>query len=45
MEPSKGPGGHYVVGTTRNDTAVAEFELLFLEIGYRDHQPLQLSNL
>ena len=29
----KGPGGHYVVGQTRNATAVAEFELLFHEIG------------
>ena len=30
---SKGPGGHYVVGATRNAAAVAEFELLFHEIG------------
>src|SRR6218665_2759480 len=30
---SKGPGGHYVVGATRNATAVAEFELLLHEIG------------
>jgi hypothetical protein len=30
---SKGPGGHYVVGATGNATAVAEFELLFHEIG------------
>jgi hypothetical protein len=30
---SKGPGGHYVVGITRNASAVAEFELLFHEIG------------
>lgn len=30
---SKGPGGHYVVGSTRNASAVAEFELLFHEIG------------
>src|SRR6218665_3290273 len=30
---SKGPGGHYVIGTTRNAIAVAEFELLFREIG------------
>ena len=30
---SKGPGGHYVVGATRNVAAVAEFELLFHEIG------------
>ena len=30
---SKGPGGHYVVGATRNASAVAEFELLFHEIG------------
>ncbi|KAH3716757.1 hypothetical protein DPMN_059486 [Dreissena polymorpha] len=30
---SKGPGGHYVVGVTRNASAVAEFELLFHEIG------------
>ena len=29
----KGPGGHYVVGQTRNATAVAEFELLLHEIG------------
>ena len=29
---SKGPGGHYVVGATRNVSAVAEFELLFHEI-------------
>jgi len=29
---SKGPGGHYVVGATRNASAVAEFELLFHEI-------------
>ncbi|KAH3722041.1 hypothetical protein DPMN_064990 [Dreissena polymorpha] len=30
---SKGPGGHYVVEETRNVGAVAEFELLFHEIG------------
>ncbi|KAH3894677.1 hypothetical protein DPMN_018834 [Dreissena polymorpha] len=30
---SKGPGGHYVVGETRNAGALAEFELLFHEIG------------
>ena len=30
---SKGPGGHYVVGATRNASAVAEIELLFHEIG------------
>ncbi|KAL8622995.1 hypothetical protein ACOMHN_027116 [Nucella lapillus] len=30
---SKGPGGHYVVGATRNAASVAEFELLFHEIG------------
>ena len=30
---SKGPGGDYVVGATRNASAVAEFELLFHEIG------------
>lgn len=30
---SKGPGGHYMVGETRNAGAVAEFELLFHEIG------------
>ena len=30
---SKGHGGHYVVGATRNAGAVAEFELLFHEIG------------
>ncbi len=30
---SKGPGGHYVVGATQNVAAVAEFELLFHEIG------------
>ena len=29
---SKGPGGHYLVGATRNASAVAEFELLFDEI-------------
>ncbi len=29
----EGPGGHYVVGATRNVGAVAEFELLFHEIG------------
>ena len=29
----KGPEGHYVVGQTRNAAAVAEFELLFHEIG------------
>ena len=27
----KGPSGHYVVGKTRNATAVAEFELLFMK--------------
>ena len=30
---SKGPRGHFVVGETRNAAAVAEFELLFHEIG------------
>ena len=30
---SKGPAGHYVVGQTRKPAAVAEFELLFHEIG------------
>ena len=30
---SMGPGGHYVVGATRNASPVAEFELLFHEIG------------
>ncbi|KAH3846499.1 hypothetical protein DPMN_088800 [Dreissena polymorpha] len=30
---SKAPGGHYVVGETRNAGALAEFELLFHEIG------------
>ena len=30
---SKGHGGHYAVGDTRNAAAVAEFELLFHEIG------------
>lgn len=30
---SKSPGGHYMVGETRNAGAVAEFELLFHEIG------------
>ena len=30
---SKGPGGHYAVGATRNVNAVTEFELLFHEIG------------
>ena len=30
---SKGPGGHFVVGATRNAGSVAEFELLFHEIG------------
>ena len=30
---SKGPGGHYTVGASRNAKAVAEFELLFHEIG------------
>ena len=30
---SKGPGGHYVVGQTRKAGAVAEFELLYHEIG------------
>ena len=29
----KGPGGHFVVGTTHNANAVAEFELFFHEIG------------
>ena len=29
----KGPGGHYVVGQTRKAAAVAEFELLFHEVG------------
>ena len=29
----KGPGGHYVVGQTGNAAAVAEFELLFHEVG------------
>ncbi|KAH3705184.1 hypothetical protein DPMN_080250 [Dreissena polymorpha] len=31
---SKGPGGHYVVRETRNAAAVAEFEILFHEVGY-----------
>ena len=30
---SKGPGGHYVVGSTRNASAIAELELLFHGIG------------
>ncbi len=30
---SKGPGGHQVVGATRNIGAVSEFNLLFHEIG------------
>ena len=30
---SKGPGGHFVVGATRNAGTVAEFELLYHEIG------------
>ena len=30
---SKGPGEHYVVGASRNASAVAEFELLYHEIG------------
>lgn len=30
---SKGPGGHYVVGMTRSASALAEFELLYHEIG------------
>ena len=30
---SNGHGGHYVVGATRNASALAEFELLFHEIG------------
>ena len=30
---SKGPGGHYVVGESRKPDAVAEFELLFHEVG------------
>ena len=30
---SKGPGGHYVVGVSGNAAAVAEFELLFHEVG------------
>ena len=29
----KGPGGHYVVAQTRNAAVVAEFELLFHEVG------------
>ena len=29
----KGPGGHYVVGQSGNAAAVAEFELLFPEVG------------
>ena len=33
QQVSKGPGGLYVVGTTRNANYVAEFELLFHEIG------------
>ncbi|KAL8620077.1 hypothetical protein ACOMHN_015359 [Nucella lapillus] len=33
QQVSKGPGGHYVVGATRNAASVAEFELLFHEIG------------
>lgn len=31
---SKGPGGHYVVGATRNAAAMTEFELLFHKIGF-----------
>ena len=34
---SKGPGGHFVVGVTRNAGYVAEFELLFHEIGSITH--------
>ena len=34
---SKGPGGHFVVGVTRNACNVAEFELLFHEIGSITH--------
>ena len=30
---SKGPVGHYVIGETRKPDAVAEFELLYHEIG------------
>lgn len=30
---SKGPGGHYFVGATRNASSVAKFELLYHEIG------------
>ena len=30
---SKGPGGHYIVGKSGNAAAVAEFELLFPEVG------------
>ena len=30
---SKGPGGHYVVGATRNASAKAEFEILFQKLG------------
>ncbi len=30
---SKGPGGHHVVGAARNASAVAEFVVLFNEIG------------
>lgn len=30
---SKGPVRHYIVGATHNTNAVAEFELLFHEIG------------
>ncbi|KAG0712847.1 hypothetical protein GWK47_017514 [Chionoecetes opilio] len=32
LRVSKGPGGHYVMGVTRNASAVAEFELLYHEI-------------
>jgi len=30
---SNGPGGHYVVGATRNATDMAQFKLLFREVG------------
>ena len=33
---SKGPGGHYVMGATRNASAVAEFELLFHDLHRQD---------
>jgi len=33
QQVSNGPGGHYVVGATRNATAMEQFELLFHEVG------------